>query len=181
MPLLLRIKNDCLAFQSRLMRREENKALYHARRGDGDAETFRELIHNARTDRLRKQARSSHLAYGFLKGIPYPIMEQSCHERPDFPDIEAIALRYSSFDPRITKQQFAQWEDEARDWLRANPPMSIVPKPKPQPKARPAMISVRLIGPFPVRPLPDLGRPINMQDALGSAIIEALLKGGSHA
>jgi hypothetical protein len=126
---MLRLKVKTMGFAAREMKADESLAHYHASLGNYQAEEARQVLHNARTHSLRKEARSANLAYGFYLGRGYGRMEQTCHERPDLARVEALVMKYSGgIDPREVRQRFAQWLDEAREYLQANPPMSEVPK-----------------------------------------------------
>lgn len=62
---------------------------------------------------IRKEARCSCLAYGFLRGRAYDQLEQSCHEQPDWKNVEAIVGRFAVEDQRIVQQKFEQWKQSA--------------------------------------------------------------------
>lgn len=53
-------------------------------------------------------ARSMLLAYGFLRGIPYRVLEQRCHEG-SYPWHDAIYKIVIRFNPEITREQCGQW------------------------------------------------------------------------
>ncbi len=62
---------------------------------------------------VRYEARSAQLAYAFLRGKSYRMIEQKCHPRngPNWLHVEEIALRFSPEDARALKQRFAEWKD----------------------------------------------------------------------
>jgi len=58
---------------------------------------------------VRKERRSSHLAYNFLKGTAYKKAEGFCYTEPNWSDIERMALRYGDDDERVIRQKFEEW------------------------------------------------------------------------
>ena len=46
---------------------------------------------------VRRESRASHLAYGFLRGMPYLRIENTCYEAPDW---DRVARLVQSFDPK---------------------------------------------------------------------------------
>lgn len=89
-------------------------------------------LHHHRVNILRKEARINHLAYGFLRGVPYKEMEITTHDRLDtfedqaqdyperriFAKIRAVAKRHNTMDARDFNQRWAEWIDNARDYLK---------------------------------------------------------------
>lgn len=51
-------------------------------------------LNHHRTSHVRPYIRENHLAYGFLKGIPYSRMENRCHEAPDWDEVEKLVRRF---------------------------------------------------------------------------------------
>lgn len=49
---------------------------------------------------VRREARDSHLAYGFLKGTPYERMEAKCYTQPNWDNAKAIAARFCPPDEK---------------------------------------------------------------------------------
>lgn len=74
----------------------------------------RRHLNNRRTDGVRKGSRTMHLAYGFLRGVPYRAMEQKCHEPPNLYAVMANVKAYSVLDERVWKQRLAEWIDEGK-------------------------------------------------------------------
>lgn len=62
---LLKIKLKSLAAEARIIRREEQRT-------NGD---LREEMHIHRVRDLRHESRATHLAYGFIRGVPYRVIE----------------------------------------------------------------------------------------------------------
>lgn len=158
-PYMLRLKVKAMGFTAREIRFDEQACLRHARLGHAGAEEGRELLHHMRTHSLRKESRAANLAYGFFLGRSYSQMEQTCHERPDLARVEMLVERYSGdLDERHVRQKFAQWLDDAREYLTANPPMSEVPPEKKPAKIDPEIeylspIGIRFGGPYTRGPI----------------------------
>jgi hypothetical protein len=72
----------------------------------------RESLFVHRTRIVRKAARSTHLAHGFLRGTPYLAMERTCHHKPDWKAVEAMVKRYGEGDVRDLMQKFSEWITE---------------------------------------------------------------------
>lgn len=51
---------------------------------------------------VRREARHSLLAYGFLRGRAYRAVENKCHEGPDWSKVEDIAVRFGFTDGTIS-------------------------------------------------------------------------------
>jgi hypothetical protein len=75
-------------------------------------------IRDHRKGDVREEARISHLAYGFMKGIPYKAMEQKCREEPDWGRVMSCVERFGG-DPYGLKT----WRGEKPD---------LEPAPKPE-------------------------------------------------
>jgi hypothetical protein len=90
-------------------------------------------LHRHRTHELRKAARISHLAYGFLRGTPYSEIENKTHDRLDtfedqhkefkerriFDLVRREAKRFapSDMDIRVFAQKWAEWIEDAKNHL----------------------------------------------------------------
>lgn len=51
---------------------------------------------------VRSEARHSLLAYGFLRGRPYRVIENKCHEAPDWHRVEDLAVRFGLTDGTVS-------------------------------------------------------------------------------
>lgn len=104
----LKIKIQTLADEARHIRRDERKALSHARYlnkkgSEKTASAYRvyEDLNDHRRGVLRQVARNNHLAYGCLRGTPYERIEQKCRPHwasPNWKDVRQIAVRFGG-DP----------------------------------------------------------------------------------
>jgi len=116
MSVELKIKTQHLAAESRIIRTEERKLKRHARAQSNEVRRAKAMgafhrIQDHRKMHLRPHARSTHLAYGFLKGTPYKAIEgDRTRSEPNWPEIERMALKYSNEDSRKTKQRLAAWQ-----------------------------------------------------------------------
>jgi hypothetical protein len=103
----LKIKISTFAAEARIIRREEKKW-----RG---AHPMRSSLHEHRVVGLRNACRTSSLAYGFLRGRNYDIMEWFAYTSPDWAGVEKEVLRFGCpwyGTEQELKQRFASWKDE---------------------------------------------------------------------
>lgn len=101
----LKVKIKSLHAEAQIIRHAER--FYKPR----DKDTFNGL-RNHRIFDVRMEARSSLLAYGFLRGRTYRRIEATCHENPNWNRIETLALKYGpEKDKRIVKQRLEAWHD----------------------------------------------------------------------
>ena len=63
-------------------------------------------IRGHRQGTVREEARVTHLAYGFMKGIPYKVMEQKCHEYPDWVSVRSMVSRFGG---KMSENQLDAW------------------------------------------------------------------------
>lgn len=74
-----------------------------------------DLIRRERTIVIRRETRSQLLAYGFLRGRDYLVMERICYMQPDWGRVEKLVVEHSrKDDQRIVMQRFTAWLDTAR-------------------------------------------------------------------
>lgn len=79
---------------------------------------------------LKGQARTAHLAYGFMRKQPYQAMEPICYgplkgfgsSEPNWSAIEATVERFSKdeLDPQGIMQRYAEWLADAKIWYEGN-------------------------------------------------------------
>ena len=96
----LKVKVKSLAAEAKIIRLEERRA------GHGD---LRNRLALHRRWHVRFEARHSLLAYGYLRGIPYGVMERTIHEdnEPDWEHVEQMVKR---FGPPKHNTGFEQWK-----------------------------------------------------------------------
>jgi hypothetical protein len=115
MKVYLKVKVTSLAEEARIIRRIARKvrAAHDRKRHPGDVPPQAWFGLNAhRTFDVRREARSSHLAYGFLRGVPYRAMEEKAHEAPNWKRVEQLVTKYGEGDPRERMQRFSEWKEE---------------------------------------------------------------------
>lgn len=125
----LKIKIKTLADEAHHIRREERKALKHARyqakhaidKGnapdglDGGYNPEYETLHSHRVGTVRWAARNNLLAYGFLRGMPYSRVENKTSWPPLWRDVEKVARRF--YDGNDFDGDWATWKDAADEHL----------------------------------------------------------------
>lgn len=128
----LKVKIKTLAAESRIIRHQElrfkekprlvppdasvaEKRLARKRRRNlSDRQrAVRSSLHFHRTIVVRREARASLLAYGFLRGRTYKAMEATCREKPPWKRIEELVKRFGDDDLRDRMQRFSEWKDAA--------------------------------------------------------------------
>lgn len=74
-----------------------------------------------RIEVVRREARSSLLAYGFLRGRLYGEIENNAYTKPDFKRVFGIIERFRDGPEKIQDitQRFAEWRDTAEAHLIA--------------------------------------------------------------
>lgn len=106
--------HDRIEFQTeaQIARLEKKLARSRARLQNPKATSAFWGLHNHRTNDVRKEARSSLIAYGFLRGLTYHQIEQS-NKPVDWDRVEAIIKKYGEDDIRERMQRFAEWKETA--------------------------------------------------------------------
>lgn len=99
----LKIKVTSLAAEARLIRAEE-------RRWPGQS-VVRTGLHQHRVLDVRRESRSACLAYGFLRGRAYRVLEATSFTEPDWKRVQTLVEKYAGGDPRDIRQRFAEWKD----------------------------------------------------------------------
>jgi hypothetical protein len=108
----LKIKIKTLAAEAKIIKAEESKWP-----GISDMRTS---LHEHRILVVRRENRSSQLAYGFLRGRDYNVMEWKCYEQPNWKAVEEIAQRFGRpyFKPQDIAQKFAEWRDAGLEHIK---------------------------------------------------------------
>ena len=97
----LKIKVKSLAAEAKMIRFEEKK-------WPAESEERGEL-YSHRIFPLRREARSSFLAYGFLRGREYLQIEQPNSREPNWNRVRDIVARFGNMDKRVAAQKLAEW------------------------------------------------------------------------
>ena len=120
MKTYLKVKGLSLAAEARIIKRLEKARNSHPK--------LRASLHLHRTVEVRNEARSTHLALGFLRGTPYTKMElplrplnaghlkskNATRTAPDWKRVEQLVLKYGQqyFDSeQDLRQKFAEFKD----------------------------------------------------------------------
>lgn len=128
----LRVKIISLADEARTIRREEKKALaddggwrrwsWSGRRWEPCSRTTPEAqnsqyqsLREHRIGAVRRAARCAQLAYGFLRGRPYAVIEQKTSKAVDFREILKNAKRFA--DPGAL-DGWEEWQSAAISHLK---------------------------------------------------------------
>jgi hypothetical protein len=104
----LKIKIKSLAAEARIIRHEELKWKEAPRKGLDPHPMFFSLQDHRKKD-VRREARAALIAYGFLRGRAYKLVEVSSHVAPDWTRACQIACKFGKGDPKETSKRFDEW------------------------------------------------------------------------
>jgi hypothetical protein len=76
-------------------------------------------LQHHRKNVVRKEARDTHIALHFLRGKSYSTVEHLAFSQPDWDNIERMILTYAEEDPRVIKQRYEEWCQDAEAHLQA--------------------------------------------------------------
>ena len=107
MNIFLKVKLCSLAEEGKIIRRLERKLAKSKLKKQHPAW---KPLHDHRRMQVRKEARATGLAYGFLRGRDYKRIENKTHTKPDWANVERMVLKYSTKDSRALQQQFEEWK-----------------------------------------------------------------------
>lgn len=122
----LKVKRNHLASEARIIRRIELKRLERARKierkypaAEGEPQKISlprldyTSLNEHRVKGLRPEARATHLAAMFLKGVDLSRVEdpERTQTSPDWKRVENIVSRFATGDSRVILQRFAEWRD----------------------------------------------------------------------
>lgn len=131
----LKVKVFTLAAEMTYIRRQEEKWKNRARyaRSKVRDTTYQDNAfwsHRYHRVGLKEDARSSHLAYGCMRGVPYSRMEGMCYgplkgygsSEPDWKSIEGMVERFSKDEtsPQVFMQSYSEWVEAAKVWYEGN-------------------------------------------------------------
>lgn len=118
MSVKLRVKIKSLAAEAQFIRIEEQRAKVNARwardkgKNSQEAAELCASLRNHRVHTVRSEARSTQLAYGYLRGRTYLQIEQS-RRRDNSPDWDAIRRMVKRYSPGFSAQEFKAWYSAA--------------------------------------------------------------------
>jgi len=132
----LKVKVYTLAAEMTYIRRQEEKWKSRARFARQKVVRSTEYAerafwsHRWHRETLKVDARTTHLAYGCMRGIPYSKMENLCYgpikgygsSEPDWKSIESMVERFSKDEdsPQLFMQMYSEWFAFAKDWYDGN-------------------------------------------------------------
>ncbi len=90
-------------------------------------EQVREGLYLHRIFDVRKEARATNLAYGFLQGHEYNDIEKISYSQPAWDRIETMILKYGEGDIETLIEKFKVWKETALNGQKENHIFSIVP------------------------------------------------------
>lgn len=133
----LKVKVFALSAEMTFIRKQEEKwklrAKYARQKQNEQSAAYAEKnfwSQRSHRDDLKREARVAHLAYGYMRGVPYAKMENICYGplkgfggyEPWWSKIEAMVERFSKDEtnPQDMMQKFAEWMAEAKIWYDGN-------------------------------------------------------------
>ena len=114
MNVFLKVKIKSLAAEARIIKREEQKrrkAWRSVTRAETKKETGRQArgLREHRIGQVRPESRCALVAYGFLRGRPYKVVENSAKSEPDWDRVQRLIEKFGTDDVRELRQKFAEW------------------------------------------------------------------------
>ena len=105
----LKVKVKSLAAEAKIIRREEQRCKSRPADKPGRTELLLQLKAHRR-DTVRREARHSLLALGYLRGRTYRTMERTCHQSPSWSEVERMVKKYG---PPAHNTSFEDWRKES--------------------------------------------------------------------
>lgn len=133
----LKVKVFSLTAEMTYIRRQEDKwktkaRIARQRQKQNSVDYAEKNFWSQRSHRsgLKVEARNTHLAYGYMKGVPYPAMERICYgplkgygsTEPNWDAVASMVERFSKDEdnPQNIMQKFTEWLSDARVWYAGN-------------------------------------------------------------
>jgi len=116
---MMKIEVKTAAARAQILKEEEQFARWRARGAKANANREKylaksTLLHNKRVNKVRNDARSLHLAYGFLAGHAYRDIEPISYVQPNWVRVQELVLAYCDDDKKETIiDKFSAWIVEA--------------------------------------------------------------------
>ena len=116
----LRVKIKSLAEEARIIRAEERRWVVDGRK---DNATWHSLNHHRRHD-VRDEARASLLAYAYLRGVPYSVVENKTRDRlsPGFNSVyyrvADIAQKFGPSPPPGINAWRDWFREDVKRWIK---------------------------------------------------------------
>lgn len=96
-PVELKVKIKSLAEEAKIIRREEALA-------KTPEERLKLAVH--RRGVVRYEQRHTLLAYAYIRGIPYRVVESNCHEQPNTYKVARMVEKYGEYDGAALQEWF---------------------------------------------------------------------------
>lgn len=115
----LKVKIKSLAAEAKIIRHEERKVKSWKREPGEDPNPIFFGLQSHRKVDVRSEARTSLLAYGYLRGTKYRTMEAKCHpdrKGPDWKKVAGIVERFGSLkhnEVKFIEDRLTEWRDAA--------------------------------------------------------------------
>jgi len=111
----LTVKINTLAAEARIIRRKE-RSLKKGRPLAGlTLQRFESLQHHRKLT-VRRETRHSLLAYAYLRGVPYRVVEQTCDEAPNWTSVAKNVNRFLlSNEKRVEAVAVKAWGEKVRE------------------------------------------------------------------
>ncbi len=110
----LKIKIKSLAEEAKIIRHEERFVKSWKREpGELPNDLYFDL-HKHRTKDVCKESRSSNLAYGYLREMPYLRIEEKCYTKPDWKNVERLVTRYGNLshnEAKFVADNLKEWSE----------------------------------------------------------------------
>ena len=113
MSVELKIKAKSLAEEASIIRKEEKRE-----KEKGNTERVQSLHHH-RTQRVRRAARSTHLARALLSGKTYAQVEQSTRQPLPAGTVKEVERMVSTYAPEVKLNDVRRWF--LAEWVRQRP------------------------------------------------------------
>jgi len=122
--LFLKIKLKSLEAEAKIIRKHEQRAIGQIRTD----------LHEHRVRVVRKEARSTHLAYGFLRGRSLSQIEANSNTKPDWDSVSRMVKKYGPYGSA----------EGLKDWLAppADPVLPFAHGEKDKARGTPAAVEV---------------------------------------
>lgn len=128
----LKIKIKSLSAEQIIIRQQKAKQFGYVqylrrtnKKGVAAADSVREGLHNHSQSVVSKATRHTLLAYGFLRGRDYSVIEKYVRKNnlPNWEEVERMVRKYGVDDIRHRMQKFSQWVDEAHEQYKEQHPV----------------------------------------------------------
>lgn len=96
--------------EAQLARISKKLSRSRAQAVNAEAIARREGLRSHRINEVRSHARSSYLAYGFLRGVDYGRIETNARFAPDWPEVKRLIEKFSEEGSQAWEQRFKDFK-----------------------------------------------------------------------